>query len=78
MDYDDLCEPNMSHEDWRLAAINRAHRLARLVELGAPEVLIGRAWSMVWQALVQYYGEELFHKGQDDLIPPTNRLNEDN
>lgn len=51
--------------DWKLCAKNRAEALARRIEMGAPDVLIGSSWHLLWQALQHAYGSEVFDRGQE-------------
>ena len=64
--------------DWKLCARNRAATLANLIRLDAPDVLIGRSWHMLWEALTHAYGAKVFEEGQasreriDDFIQRLN------
>jgi hypothetical protein len=50
--------------DWKLCAKNRAERLAHFIEMGSPEVLIGSSWFLLWQAMQNAYGSDVFEQAQ--------------
>lgn len=43
----------MTPKQWEALAKQRAGRLARLMELDAPDVLIGAAWHLTWMAVAK-------------------------
>lgn len=51
--------------DWKLCAKNRAERLSSLIALDAPDVLIGSQWHLLWQAMENAYGSDVFEMGQE-------------
>lgn len=50
--------------DWKQLAKERSERLASLIELNAPDCLIGGAWFGVWAAMNKAYGHCVFELGE--------------
>lgn len=51
----------------RERAEESAGRLISLLEMHAPEIIIGREWALLWRHMTNAFGSELLERGEDDM-----------